>query len=309
MLVLGVCSLLLVASARPPIWGLAFVAISPVLIGSLAPERFDLWPTALTVAAVVAFLGDRHKLGWAALAAAFAAKIYPLSLVPLAAVWTFRRKGAVELGRGVAVAAVVTVIAFGPFVILAPHGLWQSVWGQAARPMQIESLAASYLMTVGSPHVIQTYGTLGIRGHSGITVVSVIAQVVALLAIWIAFARGAMANERFIRFAAAGVCAFVAFGRVFSPQYLIWLVPLVALVRGRRGILAVAALTIAFVCTDLWYGTDRFGDYVNARGWAWLVLGRNLVIVSLAALLCFPAWSRWTTKRRTPEAEGLFVET
>src|SRR5262249_51442361 len=142
MSVLGICCVLLVARARPAVWGLAFVACSPLLIGTLAPERFDLWPAALTIASVVAFLHDRHRIGWAALAAGCTAKLYPLVLVPLCAIWTWRRRGAAGLLRGVAVAVAVVAVVFGPFVILAPHGLWTSIWGQASRPIQVESLSA-----------------------------------------------------------------------------------------------------------------------------------------------------------------------
>ena len=59
-----------------------------------------------------------------------------------------------------------------------------------------------------------------------------LAQAAALVALWIAFARGPATRERLIRYAAACICAFVAFDKVLSPQYLLWLIPVVPLVRG-----------------------------------------------------------------------------
>jgi hypothetical protein len=300
MCALGLCTLLLVARAHAPAWGLALVAVSPLLIGTLAPERFDLWPTALTAAGVVALLGDRHRLGWAALAAAFAAKLYPAVLLPPAAIWTFRRRGPTELARCLAVGLAVAAVAFVPFLLLAPHGLWTSLWGQASRATQIESLVASYLMTIGHPRTNASYTTVGIVGHRTISALSSAAQLAALVWIWIAFGRGEATRDRFIRYAAASVCAFVAFGTVFSPQFLIWLVPLVALVRGYRGMIATGMLVVSFILTNMWYGSGRFVAYVNTGQYAWLLLTRNLIIVLLLAVLVSPGqWARHP-RRRSP---------
>src|SRR5262245_4079355 len=73
-----------------------------------------------------------------------------------------------------------------------------------------------------------------------------------------------------------------------SPQYLIWLVPLVALVRGRRGLAAAGLLAAACLMT-LWWTPTRYGDYKNEFAWAWLVLGRDLVLIALFAVLAWPA--------------------
>ncbi len=63
-----------------------------------------------------------------------------------------------------------------------------------------------------------------------------------IVALWLAFLRGPVDQDRLVRYSAACVCAFVAFGKVLSPQFLLWLVPFVPLVRGRRGLAATGLL-------------------------------------------------------------------
>ncbi|HEX7524784.1 MAG TPA: glycosyltransferase 87 family protein, partial [Gaiellaceae bacterium] len=239
----GVALVFVVAQVR--VAAAFFVALAPVLAGSLILSRFDLWPALLATAAVAALLAERHRLGWALLGAAVAAKLWPLVLVPLALVWSVRR------GRGWAAlaGAVVVVAAFLPFLVLGPHGVWSSLHGQASRPLQIESLGAALITTFGHPHVISSHGSQNLAGHGGVAALFTCVQIGGLLALWIAFARGPATRDRFLRYAAASVCAFIAFGKVLSPQFLLWLVPLVPLVRGRRGITATALLAAALVLT------------------------------------------------------------
>ena len=83
----------LVAACRAPSFALPFIALSPLAVGALIRTHFDLWPMLLVLAGLAALLRDRHRLGWAALALAFAAKLFAGVLVPIAAVWTLRRAG------------------------------------------------------------------------------------------------------------------------------------------------------------------------------------------------------------------------
>jgi hypothetical protein len=155
--------------------------------------------------------------------------------------------------------------------------------------MQIESLVASSLVTFEHPARVYSYQTVGIPGHGTLLAVALVVLLGTLLWIWIAFVRGPATAERFVRYSAASVCAVIALEKVFSPQYLIWLVPLVALVRGYRGMLATAMLVVSFVLTNLWYGTSRFDAYITTGHYAWLLLTRNLIIASLVAVLAAPA--------------------
>src|SRR5205823_7780886 len=114
-------------------------------------------------------------------------------------------------------------------------------------------------------------------------------QAAALIGIWVWFARGPADRERLVRASAAAVCAFIALGKVFSPQFLIWLVPLVPLVRGRRGLAASAVFAGALVLTQAWFPFRywdlalRFDPFAS-----WLVLARDVAMVALLALLLWP---------------------
>ena len=85
---------------------------------------------------------------------------------------------------------------------------------------------------------------------------------------------------------AATPAAFVAFGKVLSPQFLIWLLPLVPLVRGRRGLVASAVLAVALALTQLWfpYRYWRLALQQDAIG-TWLVFARDLVLIVLVVVL------------------------
>ena len=281
---------------------LAFAALAPLALGSVILTRFDLWPTALMMLALAAILSARERLGLAALGVAAAAKIFPAVIAPLAVVHVWRRRGrrTALAGAGVFVAAVAAC--FLPFVILSPGGVWSSLQRQAERPLQIESLGSSFLLvahqlwgysiTLDLSHGSQNQG--GSLADAFATAESVLAAV-AVIALWIAFARGPAKRERLVRYAAAAVAAFVAFGKVLSPQFLIWLLPLVPLVRGRRGLLASSVLALALVLTQLWF-PYRYWDLslrLDERA-SWLVFARDLVLIALVGVLVTPVrgWAR-----------------
>ncbi|MCW2965211.1 MAG: hypothetical protein JWO17_2463 [Actinomycetia bacterium] len=281
---MSVCGVVLVAVVAAIRREAAFyVALAPVLAGSLILSRFDLWPALLTVVALAALLRERHRLGWGLLGAAVAAKLWPLVIVPLALVWSYRAGRLRAALVGLAVAAAF----FVPFAIVAPHGLWESLSGQASRPLQIESLGASFFTAFGHPTVISSHGSQNLAGHNRVAALSSLLQVATLVALWIAFARGSATGDRLLRYSAAAVCAFIAFGKVLSPQYLLWLIPLVPLVRGRRGLAATGLLTVALVLTQVWF-PRRYWDYVYAFHNADAVFLRNLALVALLVVLVWP---------------------
>jgi Glycosyltransferase family 87 len=275
---------------------LVFAALAPLLLGSVELSRFDLWPAALTTGALAAFVAGRQRLGAGVLGLAVAAKLFPAVLAPLAAAWIWRRSGRRELVVCAGVFVAVLAVCFVPFLALSPHGVWHAVTTQASRPLQIETLGAGMLLvahavggleiTMQSSHGSQN---LAGRGPDALATVQTVLQLAAVVGTWVWFARGAATRERLVRASAAAVCAFVAFGKVLSPQFLIWLVPLVPLVRGRRGVAASALLALALVLTQLWFPFRYWDLALHFRTFpSSLVLVRDLALVALFAVLTVP---------------------
>jgi hypothetical protein len=221
-------------------------------------------------------------------------------LAPILLLHVWRRRGAREAAAAAGVGAAVVASCFVPFLVLAPHGVWASVVRQTTRPLQIESLGAAALIVAhhvgGLALTMRTgFGSQNLVGalpHDVGRVLTVL-QVAAILGVWAWFWRGDTgARERVVAASAASVCAFVALGNVLSPQFLIWLVPLVPLVRGRRGLLASGLLGGALVLTQLWF-PNRYWWFVygfHTRETI-LVSARDLTLVALLAVLVWP-WPR-----------------
>jgi Glycosyltransferase family 87 len=269
----------------------AFAGIAPLLLGSVILTRFDLWPAALAAGALAALVSGRDRLGLGVLGLATAAKLYPAVLLPIALVWVARRRSPREAALGLGVFAAVIVAFVLPFAILSPGGVAHSLTTQLGRPLQIESLGAGILLAAHQlglydPTVVSTHGSQNLSGSlpGAVAAVETALQLVALVAVWLLFARGRPDRERLLVASAAAVVAFIAFGKVLSPQFLIWLLPLVPLVGGSAGIAACCVFAGALVTTQLWF-PHRYWDVVALEPAGWLVLVRDLLLVALLAVL------------------------
>jgi hypothetical protein len=280
-------------SAR--IWAsLLLFAVSPLALGSLFDTRFDLWPALLALAGVAALVRERPTLSGALLGLGFAAKLWPGALLPIAAIHLWRRRGSDAALTAIAAFLVVAAACFLPFALLGPHGLRSSLTGQLDRPLQVESLGAAILMA--AEHfgmrpltTVTTHGAQALSGRgAGLAAgLSTAAEILAVVGVWVAYARRRTRDsEAMLLAAGATIVALVAFDRVLSPQYLIWLVPFVALAAGARGVVAAALLLVVLGLTQTWFPWNYWQLATgHASPWSWYLLARDLALVALAAVL------------------------
>jgi hypothetical protein len=274
---------------------LLLVGISPLLMGPVVLSRFDLWPAALAVLALAALLHERLVLAALGLGAAIAAKLWPAVLAPLMLVHIWRTRGPRAAAAWAAGVVLVEAAIFLPFAALSPAGLRASFHAQIARPLQLESLGGALLIALHHVagtrlHVVTSFGSqnpVGTGAHA-VAIATTLAGAAALVAVWALYARLPADGELLVMYAAAAVAATLAFGKVFSPQFVIWLVPFVPLVRGRRGVAASALLAATLVLTQLWFPQHYWAlaDGLAQRE-SWLLLARDVAVVALAVVL---AW-------------------
>ncbi len=265
---------------------LAPIVLAPVFMGPVFLNRYDPLPAFLTVLALVLLLRGREQATGVLLGAGTAIKLYPAVVVPIALrrIRSLRRAGA---------AYVITIaVLVLPFFLLAPGGVGFSLWSQIRRHLQTESLGASFLLAgskLGIHHeqwIAGKPGSVDLGGRLADSVgvlASLLAVALVLVVAWV-FWRGPDDDARHVTAWAAAITAFVVFGKVLSPQYLTWLVPLVPLASGRRGRAACIVFFVVLSITQLEYLYHRDG-LENQDSTVWVLLVRNLGLVAVFALL------------------------
>ena len=297
MALAAVVALILTALTTRRLWGPWAYAIPTVtftaaalLLHNLILARYDAVVTlTLAFAALCVACGGRFVLlAYASLGFGAAAKLVPaLATLPLATL----QKGA---ARGYATFFGVLALFFAPPLLLAREGLMKSFAYQADRGLQVESLAASILMKLGwVRRTTFDYGAIEVRGRGVEFASSLSLPFTALLLLFTAlvmyreYRRGRLGVEHYPRYAAALILAYILGSRVLSPQYMLWLLPLVPLVGKRFVKIGISAVFLA-ACGTTRLMLIHYQDLVFLRfPGPDLLLARNLLLVLLWGMLLF----------------------
>jgi hypothetical protein len=218
--------------------------------------RYDLVPAAVTVAALWAARGRRFGTAYALLAAGALLKLYPALLVPVVAIEQYRSLGRSPLRSrppravlaGVGLFCLLTAAGFAVAFLLDPAGWLGPFTYNARRPFQVESVPATLLWLSGflgfpvSPD--KSFGSDNLVGLLD-RAIGLAAEAVLVAGLLWVYGSQAAGRLRVTTAFAASLLVVLCAGRVLSPQYLIWVLPLVAIVQRRfDGLwLAICVLT------------------------------------------------------------------
>ncbi|HUG53715.1 MAG TPA: glycosyltransferase 87 family protein [Vicinamibacteria bacterium] len=275
---------------------LAFTfALQPVLL-----RRFDIVPAAVVLASLLLLPRAgrvREAAAFSLLGLGGAIKLWPLVLAPLWLAVAARRRGRAGLVAGIACLALGLALPALPFAARAGPAMASVLEFHSRRGLQIESTWGSLVMAlraagVMDASIVHEYGAYHVRGRWPDLLASWTLPVAAVLALapQVTWARRARrdppAMEALALAAVAAVLGLVVGGKVLSPQFLLWLAPIVplALAGGWAVVAAVgAAVLSSAVYPHLYpYLTDDLVHPGPGHGVAVaLMCTRNLLLVAL----------------------------
>ncbi len=266
------------------------LAIGPVML-----HQYDVFPALLTLLAVVCFADGRTLVAAALLALATMTKVYPLLLAPVFMILEWRAGRLRDAWRAVAVFTAVCVTTLVPWLIAAPSSLVSLYSYHANRGVQIESTYAAIAFIAHRFGVAPMRSELGAGSFNlagpfpdALARISGIVLLSILILAYVFVIRRTRRASATPGLAVAGsllvlICAVVG-SKVLSPQYLIWLAPLLPLLPARRGA-ACALFMCAGVLTYYVY-PSHYAELLAAQPLpvAMLVL-RNALLIVLAAVV------------------------
>jgi hypothetical protein len=266
-------------------YALAVAAAGPVLL----LWRYDLLPAVAHLTAAWLLLRGRPGWSWASLGVGIALKPYLAVAVPLWALWALRTGGRGPALRGIGIAALPSAVALALFAPLARADVALPYLFQLRRGLNVESLPAAVVAEAGAAEAVFSDGCLcweragpaaAWAGPAG-TLAALVVLAALAVAVWRRPTR-----EAAVAASAAAVVGLIGLSPVFSPQYVVWPLPVLILVANRWAVTAAAAA--AAVAAAGYPGMFASLIAYDGTGRA-LILGR-------AGLLAAACWFAWPSK-------------
>lgn len=280
------------------IYTLLLLAIGPLVI-----IRFDFLPASLVMVSLLAFGNGKNRTAWATVALGVGAKLYPVLIVPLFAIYHLAKKQYRRLVEGCVAFLAVLVVLVGPWLVIDAAGFWDSmVFYHLGRGLHSESAYGTFLLlgkVMGLTQVDTglSFGSWNLFSPLADRLAGVSFYITAGLLLvaygWFAGLlrkrsnRGeqeSLVESRLLQFAWLVILVFILTNKVFSAQYLIWLCPLLPMI-ARRGrdilwlLFIVAAALTQYVFPYAYFAFEQGEPYAVI-----MLAVRNLALIVAAII-------------------------
>lgn len=260
------------------------------------PWRFDLFPALLTSVMLLSLVPGRILLAGGWLGAGIATKLYPAVFGPVAAVWLLAQRRWADVLRLASAAAAVLLLVVLPFWWIDADALLAMFRYHSARGVQIESVASGIIMVakllgMTTVDVQYNYGAYHMASPWAAAILPWLMPIfIGLYTLFLGFVfwmecrlqrivssdRSAVFIRQFQCFLVA-VLLFIITNKVFSLQYIAWMMPFIVILSRRQFIYLFVIVLFSVLIYPFTYGYLQRAEFLgiavlNIRNIATLLL-------------------------------------
>lgn len=229
--------------------------------------RYDIFAALLTTIAFWAVLKQRPTQAGLWLGLGIAAKLYPIVLIPIFSIYYFTKQQYHAITKFLLGSILTVAAVFLPFAFAAQEKFFSFLTYHRERGLHIESLPGGILLLLQKFGVLNApfdlnYGAYHFTTPIVVPILKVLPIFtwsllgVALFYCLKAFRReytvsGEISYRTLATYIIITLLVFIMTAKVFSPQYLVWLLPFLPLLRLNR--VTIAFITAISVTTLLVY--------------------------------------------------------
>ena len=267
-------------------------------------DRYDIFPMIMCLAALYFVRIGKIDHAWVMIALGTVTKLYPALMAPVLLIYLCMNGRKREALRGVVICLIIGCLCMLPFLIADPDTMLMFLTYHMDRGMQTESLVSSFLMLFGYLGLIDVgyvfnYGSDNIYGAVPDAIAGVMLYLMAIMLIATYALYWHKVRDRdsdyYLRFTAACfavVMVFMLVNKVLSSQYLVWIIPFVAVMsmqlrpEWRRRTLWLFGTSVALTQINLIvnYAFRAAGDPFSLLG-IMILMVRNLLLVALFVIV------------------------
>ena len=295
-----------------PVWAMTIYSVLIALLLEYVADRYDIIPAVMTLASFYFFINKKMPAAFIILALAMMTKLYPAILLPIYLIiymverdWKGFATGTVWFLIGAAVVAL-------PCLLIEPDLIMGFMGYHSARPLEIDSFAATLIypfslfgltdVWIQASTDAGSYGSDNLRGPLCDAVAPwltpIMMVLIVLFILWYGSVRYRLekVDERAFVLSAAifiSLMIFILVGKVLSSQYIIWVIPFLALslllmkdhkLKWRIFWLSVATVVLTQINFAYTYLVTGGGESISSLSII-MILVRNLMLLAITLLL------------------------
>ena len=271
--------------------------------------RYDIFPAVLTMASLYCFITKRYFWAFALLSVATMTKLYPAIIMPIYLISILIDRDIKGALKGIGAFVIAALLIMLPFILSGSDVMSYFLNYHMDRPLQLESLTSSAIalaaiLGMTTVWVQFGFGSDNLMGQwpDAVTPFLTPMVVISILVLYAVFAwvllrsKGSGMDTETNRFSIIGVAIFTAFvifvvgGKVFSSQYVIWLIPAVLFMMmafsndsGMKRVYILFLVMSAITQLCFMINLKMYPGEFNEVGML-LLLVRNIMVVSMVPM-------------------------